>query len=222
MHVVVTRPESDAEPLKHEIEALGCRVSVSPLIEIVFAEIDPAKLSGATALIATSRNALRALAASRIGELATSLPIFVVGPGTAAAARQMGFRDIIEGPGKAAELVPLIKARAAGQKFVHLSGDVLAFDLKTALTEAGVDITQLPVYRTVAATSLAANVVAALVGHDVDAVVLMSPRTAEIWLDLATRAHSPGRACRNRSSLPLASRSGRSPTSPGRNPHDRR
>jgi uroporphyrinogen-III synthase len=187
MHVVVTRPKADAEPLKQEIENLGCRVSASPLIEIAFSEIDPAELSRATALIATSRNALRALASSRVRDLATSLPIFVVGPGTAAAARQMGFKDINEGPGKAADLIPLLKAQPADQKFVHLSGDVLAFDLKRALAEVGVKITELPVYRSVAATALAPEVTAALVRHDIDAVVLMSPRTAEVWVDLATR-----------------------------------
>ena len=35
MHVLITRPEGDGEPLKAQIEQLGCRATLAPLISIV-------------------------------------------------------------------------------------------------------------------------------------------------------------------------------------------
>lgn len=58
MHVIVTRPAGDAEPLKSSIEALGWRVTLAPLIDIVPNDIPADALRDATSLIATSRNAL--------------------------------------------------------------------------------------------------------------------------------------------------------------------
>ena len=64
MHVLITRPEGDGEILKERIEQLGSRATLEPLINIVFETIPLSSVTGATALIATSRNALRALASS--------------------------------------------------------------------------------------------------------------------------------------------------------------
>ncbi len=187
MHVLITRPEADAEALKSSIEELGCRATLAPLVAIVPNAIPLSAIEGATALVTTSRNALKALAGSPALELATSLPLYVVGPGTAAMAREMGFTDVIEGAGTAADLAATLSAqgRSDGGTFAYLRGDVLAFDLEAALMRAEVNVVSVAAYRSVAAETLAPNVAAALARGEIDAVMLMSPRTAETWARLA-------------------------------------
>jgi uroporphyrinogen-III synthase len=193
MHVLITRPLDDGETLKSRVEQLGLRASLAPLIEIVPNDIPLSALKDATALIATSRNALKALARSSALRFATSLPLFVVGAGTAATARELGFRDVFEGTGTAADLVPVVvgKLQTAGGIVVHLAGDVLAFDLVAALAREDVNIRAVTAYRSVAADTLSPAVVEALHNRDIDAVMLMSARTAETWTRLASALSPP-------------------------------
>lgn len=191
MHVLLTRPESDAAPLKARIEALGCDVSVAPLLEIKLHAIPASAFSGAAALIATSRNGLKALAASPEAlSQVRQLPVYAVGPATAALARSLGFSQVREGAGTAAVLLPLI-AQDPGTRsgdIVHLAGDHLAFDLVGALREAGVSVRAVPAYASVAAETLPVDVVDRLRDGDIDAVILMSPRTAATWAALTSGA----------------------------------
>jgi uroporphyrinogen-III synthase len=185
MHVLVTRPAHDAEPLKTRLEELGCRVTVAPLIEIVTTDIAADALRGATALIATSRNALAALATSPALATALELPLYVVGPGTAAAAHNIGFGRVIEGAGRAEDLVSVLASKGeAGDLPIYLRGDVLAFDLEAKLMESGVQVVSVPAYRSVAAETLSPVVIKALQNRDLDIVTLMSPRAARIWTRL--------------------------------------
>ncbi len=186
MHVLITRPERDAADLKSRIAALGCEVTVAPLLDIQFCEIALDAFDGASGLIATSRNGLKALAKSPALARARALPVFVVGPATAALARDLGFKMVHEGAGTAADLVPIISAHAAHavQRLIHLAGDHLAFDLAEALEPAGIAIRSLEVYRSGAATTLTDPVQNLLRAGKIDAVILMSPRSSQIWADL--------------------------------------
>lgn len=186
MHVLITRPIEDSEPFKTRVEELGCRVTLAPLMRIVSNPIPGASIAGATGLIATSRNALTALAASPAMASAAELPLYVVGPGTAAVARRMGFKTILEGGGTAKDLLPLVRSQGgAVNRLVYLRGDVLAFDLEAALGREGIQVTPVVAYRSVAAEALPPNVIKALETGDIDAVTLLSPRTAEVWARLA-------------------------------------
>jgi uroporphyrinogen-III synthase len=183
MHILITRPECDAADLKTRIEAFGCRVSLAPLLEIQFHSIDAGALSGASAIVATSRNGLRALAHSDALAAALSLPIFTVGPATAKLAQDVGFSRVVTGAGTAADLVPAIKNHPASHsgRLVHLAGDHLAFDLETALASEGITLAALPAYSSVAAETLPVPIVDMLMTKAFDAVVLMSPRSAVTW-----------------------------------------
>ena len=186
MHVLLTRPEDDAKDLKPRIEALGCTVSVSPLIEIEFEPLKAEALASATSIVATSRNGLKSLARSSALAAALDVPIFVVGPATAALARKLGFTSIHEGAGTAADLVPLITAgtRDVTRKLVHLTGDHQAFDLAAAMKESGNNLSSVLAYRSVAAKTLDRDVVDLLTRGGPTAIVLMSPRTAQTWAEL--------------------------------------
>ncbi len=191
MHVLVTRPESDAEDLSARLEALGVKVSTAALIEIAFETIPAGTLIKATGLIVTSRNGLRALARSGALTEARAKPLFAVSTATADLARDLGFTDVRVGPGTASGLVPVILAASADLgdgPLIHLAGDHLAFDLKGTLADNAVDVTLVLAYRSIAASALPGDIQKALAAGALDAIILMSPRTARLWGQLAAAA----------------------------------
>lgn len=189
MHVLVTRPRSDAQDMCAALEAAGHQVSVEPLLEIELAPVGSALLTDVQALVLTSRNALRALSASPALYDARRLPVFAVGPGTATLARQAGFGTVFAGEGTARDLADLIAnhRRPEDGVLLHLAGEILAFDLKGDLEARGYTVSQTTVYRAVASQSLSESVVHALAALSIDAVMLMSPRTAAVYADLVAR-----------------------------------
>jgi uroporphyrinogen-III synthase len=186
MRLLVTRPADDSVVFSRELEALGHTVTIEPLLTIQTDNTDEVDLDGAQALIATSRNGLRALAKGPHLDQAKALVLFAVGPGTAATARGMGFTSIIKGPSNARELVPLIAEHAEVNSgpLVHLAGDTIASNFVDELHRLGFFVTQPIVYTTQAATRLASPLVASMRNKRIDGVILLSPRTAEVYARL--------------------------------------
>jgi uroporphyrinogen-III synthase len=189
MRLLVTRPEPDAMKLAGRLEQDGHDAIVEPLMRLSFEGTDPIDLEGASALIATSRNALRALRASPALAEARHIPIFVVGKATAAEARHMGFERILVGPGRAADLVPAIAATqdSTDGLLVHLAGEALAFDIKSELELLGFRILQPTVYRMEAAEAFTMSTLDAFADGDVEGVILMSLQTARIYARLVAQ-----------------------------------
>src|SRR6185436_18023227 len=61
MRLLVTRPEPDALKLRAALEECGHQATVEPLLTVSFDDTDPIDLEGVQAVIATSRNGLKAL-----------------------------------------------------------------------------------------------------------------------------------------------------------------
>ena len=185
MHVLLTRPREDAEALATRLEAAGHSVAIAPLITVepAIADLGDQDAAGIAALAATSRNAIRALAGRRDLAALRRLRLYAVGPGTATLARAEGFADVVQGDGAARELAATILADPARPPGVilHLTGDVQAFDLAAALRQAGIDARARIVYRTLQHDTLPPDVASALGAGSIDAVVLMSPRTARAF-----------------------------------------
>jgi uroporphyrinogen-III synthase len=189
MRLLVTRPEPDATTLKNRLVASGHAVTIEPLITITHEGAETPDLEGAQALIATSRNGLRAIALLPEIDAAKELPLFVVGPGTAATAAALGFRQIIKGPATARDLVPVIQefAEVNSGPLVHLAGDVLVYDFASDLVRLGFFVTAPIVYSTVVADRFASPTVASLRNGRFDGVLLLSPRTADVYVALVRR-----------------------------------
>jgi uroporphyrinogen-III synthase len=186
MRLLVTRPEPDALKLRALLEEHGHQATVEPLLQVSFDTADPIDLEGVQALIATSRNALRALKSHPALAEARQLPLFAVGEATAKEARVLGFEVVVTGAGTAQELVVHIVSAldpAAGL-LLHLAGDVLAGDLKGALEEHGFRVLQPQVYRMLPATALSEDTVEQLAMGEIDGVILLSPRTAQVYVAL--------------------------------------
>lgn len=194
MHILVTRAESDAGALASRLAALGHTTLISPLLDIALLPLRVDFADGCDAILATSRNGLLALRGSRDAlDASQALPIITVGSATAALARDMGFGDVVAGPGTAADLIPLIDQRfgATAGRFAHLSGDHIAFDLAGALSERGHHVQSVAAYRSIAAQTLRVEALRDLEDGRIDAVILMSPRTARIWSDIVNAVQMP-------------------------------
>jgi uroporphyrinogen-III synthase len=186
MRLLVTRPEPDALKLRALLEEHGHQATVEPLLQVSFDDADPIDLEGVQALIATSRNGLRALKSHPALAEARRLPLFSVGEATAKEARALGFEVVVTGAGTAQELVVHIVSAldpAAGL-LLHLAGDALAGDLKGALEEHGFRVLQPRVYQMLPATALSEDTVEQLAMGEIDGVILLSPRTAQVYAAL--------------------------------------
>ncbi len=183
MRLLVTRPEPDARRQAAALAARGHAPVLAPLLRIEFLPGVPLLLEGAQALMVTSRNAVRALGAHPERERALSLPLIAVGEATAGEAARLGFAQVTAGPGTAEALVGLIGERfdpSAGP-LVHLAGETLAFDLKSALEAQGFHLRQPVLYRANAADALPPEALAELAAGTLDGTILMSPRIAVIF-----------------------------------------
>lgn len=198
MRLLVTRPEPDATRQAAILAARGHEPVVAPLLLIEPVTNVSLDLDGAQALIVTSRNALRALASHPDLAASLRLPLFAVGEATAKAATELGFTKGTPGPGGGEELSRLIASTLdpkAGA-LVHLAGETVAFDLKSALEDKGFTLKQPVLYRAVPATRLPESVLSLLNTGRLDGVVLMSPRTAAIFAALVARHDAVTQASR--------------------------
>jgi uroporphyrinogen-III synthase len=186
MRLLVTRPEPDALKLRAALEAHGHHATVEPLLSVSFEGTDSIELDGVQALIATSRNALRALKSHPLRGEARKLPLFAVGRATAAEARALGFEMVVTGAGTAQELVTHIASAAepSAGLLLHLAGDRLAADLRGELELHGFRVVQPVVYRMQPAKALSEDTVEQLAMGEIEGVILMSPQTATIYATL--------------------------------------
>jgi uroporphyrinogen-III synthase len=192
VRLLVTRPEPDGERTAAALRARGNDVMVAPLlrVETIACELPDAPYG---AVVMTSANAARAVAAHpRRGEL-TTRPAFTVGRQTAEAARAAGFRDVSSADGDQGDLVALLLARYAGrpQQLLYLAGEDRAGDLPGDLAAGGVLVVAVPVYRAVKVERFPAAVAAALAWGALDGVLHFSRRTAEAYVACARHAGVP-------------------------------
>lgn len=181
MYVLITRPQAQAATLARRLEAAGHTVLIEPLLAIEpVPDVSP-DLEGVQALVLTSANAVPALRGTD-----RTLPAFVVGGATAKAARAAGCTDVRVAEGNAVSLARLIakELRPGGGMLLHLCGTEVRPGLDEALAAAGFGLRRQAVYRAVAARRLSAAAVAGLRARAFDAVLLFSPRTAEILVAL--------------------------------------
>lgn len=187
MRLLVTRPLEDAETLERRLEALGHQVITSPLLTIAPRAdiVIPAEPYQAIAL--TSANAIRCLESSRHLDGLRHLPVMAVGPQSAAAARQAGFENITEaggdGIGLARHMIGALDPKAG--PVLYLSGLDTASDFTGLLETGGLSTRRVIVYEAKPAATLAPEAARA------EGVLLYSPRSAKIWLDLAKRQSIP-------------------------------
>lgn len=186
MKIWVTRPSEDAAELSARLVAQGHDVFIEPLLDIVHDGNAPVDLAGAQGLIATSRNGLRAFAKHADAIRAFDLPLYAVGKGTAAEARRIGFVHVVEGAATARDLLAAITAVSTPCQghLIHLSGEHVAFDLAKELERIGYTVLRPILYRSIQAERLSEPLLIRFRAGQIEGVILLSPRTAEVYARL--------------------------------------
>jgi len=188
MRLLITRPEPDAARTAQTLRAQGHDVLVAPLLSMQTIEADFARRYDA--VLMTSANAARAIAAHRqLAEL-RALPAYVVGSRTAEAPREAGFASVESADGALPDLIRLVAARFAGSsaRLLYLAGEDRAGDLAGELAAHGIAVDTVVIYRAVAAEGLPVDLVHALSNARLDGAVHYSRRSVTTLIELSRSA----------------------------------
>ena len=185
--VLVTRPKPEADATATRIAALGYRTLIEPLIEIVPRLGPPLELGDIQAVLVTSGNGARALAAH------TPLRdqwLFAVGDATAKALRELGFLRVESARGSATELAELVQRRCDPSRgsLLHVRGDVVASDPSVSLSEAGFSVRTAVLYETRTPSAFSPSLERTMRHNDLAYVLFFSARTARTFVRLALAA----------------------------------
>lgn len=180
--ILITRPREDAAPLAALLESQCHKVIVAPLMQVRY--LDTVLPAGDhQAILLTSANGARALARATGSR---DMRLIAVGEASQAAAKQAGFlrvdmADVALG-GDAAGLAAYVvqRYRPDAGPLLHVCGLHVAGDLAGMLATRGFKVTTLALYEARAVAALPPEVQMATM----DAVLLYSPRTAKLFLQL--------------------------------------
>jgi uroporphyrinogen III methyltransferase/synthase len=213
--IVVTRARTQASALSGRLRELGAEVLEVPTIRIEPLDGPPLELEAIDVVCVTSPNTPRLLL-DRLGGDARVLAgrtVAAVGPGTAAALREIGIAPDVVAPRSIGEgVVEALGDRVAGRRVLVAQAEDARDAVPEGLRAAGADVTVAPLYRTVAehprsperalgadavaftASSSVRNFAAVLAGHDLSGVAAVSigpetTRTArEVGLNVVAEA----------------------------------
>ena len=195
--VVITRAAAQSEVLARGLSALGAIPVVIPLVSFAepedFGPFDAA-LHGIEQfdwVVLTSAQAVRALAArekhlqSGMVRRACKVLIACVGPVTAEAAREAGFRiehvaEMHSGLGLAKEL----GGRLKGAKVFLPRSNRANPDLPAALNQLGAQVTEVIAYRTLRPSAVDEQNLKQVAKGNADAVVFFSPSAVQHFIEM--------------------------------------
>jgi len=191
MAVLVTRPHPDDEATASALRAKGFEVMLAPMLRfepVAFHDDAEARYG---AVIVTSANALRGIAAHLNGSQLLKLPLFAVGEHTASAAHRAGFDNVIPANGDAASLRDSVLASVKAKELkkastlLYLAGADLARDLAGELGERGFTVVTHTTYRMIPVSSLPREACDAFAASGIEAVLHYSRRSARAFLNAA-------------------------------------
>jgi uroporphyrinogen-III synthase len=181
MKLLLTRPRMQAISMADALRQRGHLLHIAPLLEVERWPHDRGALEQATAVILTSANAVPDL----VG-LDPDVPMFAVGPETAAALKEAGFCRVKTALGTAESLLDLVHAslEPSDGPLAYASGHCVSVNVASRLAERGYRCEQVEVYRTIKAGSLLESTRLRLLGGELDAALFMSARTADAFDEL--------------------------------------
>jgi uroporphyrinogen-III synthase len=193
MKVLVTRPADDGAEIAKRLTMMGHQALLAPMLAVEFLGGAPLMLDGVQAILATSANGVRALAARTAMR---DLPVFAVGPQTAAAAKEAGFIRVRNAAGDAAALAARAGEWADPAKgpLLHVAGEEAPGVLADSLRAQGFQVWRESLYRIRAVHEMPPDAALAISQGAVDAALFFSPRSAEIF---AARVRQAGLVTRS-------------------------
>jgi len=187
MRVLITRPREDAEETAHLLEERGIKVATESMLAIVPVAAPDVSLEDVQAILFTSANGVRALAAI---QQERDIPVYTVGDASARAARLAGYDDVHSAGGDVETLAKLVaeSLEPGDGKLLHPAASVVAGDLKGLLAESGFQVDKVRMYESRPAVALTDALIDALKNVSISAAFFFSPRTAKTFVSLAQKA----------------------------------
>ena len=187
MRLLVTRPRPDADLTAERLRELGHEVYVQSLSRVEFLPL--AHSPDPTAIVVTSRNAIRALQAWPRSVSWRDRPLFAVGDATAAVAEAVGFKEVRSANGDGSALASLVihALDPARGPILYPAAKEHSPRLEIALRADGFEVCTVTAYRMLAAKDFAPEIVAVLKTGLLEGVLLYSKRSASIFLSLIDR-----------------------------------
>ena len=185
MRLLVTRPEEDGESLAALLLSQGHQAVLAPLMEIRPVAGAGLDFGGVRALLVTSRNGARALAAATARR---DIPVLAVGASSAEAASEAGFAEVQSAGGDVEALARLVTQSIAPEEgtLLHVAGSAVAGDLAGLLP--GYRFRRVALYEAVPRESLPEAVRQFLKAGGRGGVLLYSPRSAALFAKLVLAA----------------------------------
>lgn len=186
-YILITRPKDKALALKKELETLGYKTLIAPLLEPKPLAAPAIEYQKNITLIFTSSTSF-----SYLDNIFTTqkkswlnLPIFTIGKATTKAAKNYGFKNIQQGKNNAKNLAEIIKSKNnKNQKYIHLGGKDIAFNIEKTLSKSGLDCSYYPIYKSNRVDILPPHIIDKLYASKISSILFFSARTAAQFLDL--------------------------------------
>ena len=191
MRVLITRPRPEGERLAQRLDRERFEPRLEPMLEIRDRALALPALERPQAILLTSANGARALAAS------TPLrdpPVYAVGDQTAATASAVGFETVRAGGGDLDALAASVKRDldpGAGP-LLYACGADRAGDLAGVLGDSGFTVVPAVLYDAVVAEALSPGCAQALRRAEIDVALFFSPRSAATFVSLVRDAGVEG------------------------------
>jgi len=186
MRVLITQPAQEAASSARALAARGHDPIVIPLVTVARESPGALNLSGAQGFLATSAEAVRALA-DRVG--VRTFPLFVDSDLTAAEARRAGFKDIHPAKDDAQDLARLVERtlKPANGALIYACSTNAPVNLPTMLGNMGFAVRPLPLYSVKRVETLPALLREKLANTSIDAAIFLSPDEARAFVTLVQR-----------------------------------
>jgi uroporphyrinogen-III synthase len=188
VRLLLTRPEPDGARTAAALRGRGHTVVLARLLHIEpIANVEIGSGPWA-AILVTSGNAARAIAANKRHEALLGVPVFAVGERSAEAMRAAGFAAVTAADGGVDDLARLVAGRMPpGARLLYLAGEDRSGDLGGDLRGRGFFAQTVALYRAVAAVVLPQAAADALAGG-VEGVLHFSRRSADTYVASARAA----------------------------------
>jgi len=177
--MLITRPEPQGLALARRMGLKGWAPVMCPLTTLIALRALP-EIEGVRGVIFTSANGVRC---ASLPIAARDLPAWCVGPATAEAAKDAGFR-VITGPATAHGLAKKIIAEGPFGMYLHLRGRHGTNHLRQELTNAGFGLREALVYDMPAVEQVTPEARDALLSGEIRAATFYSPRAAHLFADM--------------------------------------
>lgn len=181
--VLITRSEGEAEDLSQAIRAAGFEPLYEPMLTIEASGEAWPEIVETTPLIFTSSHGVRAFA--RAVPLRDN-PVYVVGQGTAEAARTAGMENIkgVAADGdRLVDMLSLLPQEALISAF-YVRGEDVSRDLRQILQGKGINIVDFAGYKAIPVENFSINLLKSLDNREINAVMLFSGRGAKVFAEL--------------------------------------